>query len=109
MHIDEKIPKVTAGFVSCEVLNFEVLGPALHELEKEWEDGAESIRHMLDALCRVRRNSPLLPITPSIRSADLLSMMNNQRDLAFQDQPQSESFARLGNSATEMFWQPSAP
>lgn len=109
MYADDNRLKETSSFVSHEVLSFEVLGPALLELEKSWSDGAESIRHMFDNLCRVRRNSPLLPITSSIRSADLMSMMNNQRELAFQGTQQSEKFARVGNSASEIFWQPSAP
>lgn len=101
--------KETANVVSCEMLNFEVLGPALKMFEKEWADGAEVIRHMLESLCRTRKNGPYLPITISIRSADFMSVTNNQRQMAFQDKPQSEKFARLGNSQTEVFWQPSAP
>ncbi|WP_022967567.1 TraI domain-containing protein [Denitrificimonas caeni] len=103
------VQKATAGLVSCEVLNFEVLSPALQLFEKEWLDGAEAIRYMLDNLCRVRKSGIHLPITASIRSADLMSMMNNQREQAFQDKPQSEKFARVAHSAADMFWQPSAP
>lgn len=109
MNTDDSTAKATAGLVSCEVLNFEVLGPALQVLEKEWSDGAEAIRHMLDSLCRVRKNGPHLPIALSIRSADLMSMANNQRNLAFQDKPKSEMFARIGSSAADLFWLPSAP
>lgn len=109
MNTDDSTPTATAGLVSYEVLNFEVLGPALQFLEKEWLDGAEAIRHMLDNLFRVRKSNLHLPITASIRSADLMSVMNHQRDQAFQDKPKSERFARIGNSTTEMFWQPSAP
>lgn len=109
MNIDDNTPQSTAGLVSSEVLNFEVLGPALQLLEKEWRDGAEAIRYMLDNLCRVRKSNLHLPITASIRSADLMSVMNNQRELAFQDKPKSERFARVSNSAADMFWQPSAP
>lgn len=109
MNTDDSTAKATAGLVSCEVLNFEVLAPALQLLEKEWLDGAEAIRYMLDNLCRVRKSGLHLPITASIRSADLMSVMNNQREQAFQNKPQSQMFARLGNSTTEMFWQPSAP
>ena len=109
MNTANSMPTATAGLVSCEVRNFEVLGPALQLLEKEWLDGAEAIRYMLDNLCRVRKSNLHLPITASIRSADLMSVMNSQRKLAFQDKSQSERFARIGNSNTEMFWQPSAP
>lgn len=109
MNTDDITPKATAGLVSYEVLNFEVLGPALQLFEKEWLDGAEAIRYMLDNLCRVRKSNLHLPITASIRSADLMSVMNNQRDQAFQDKPQSERFARVSNSTADMFWQPSAP
>ncbi len=109
MNTANSMPKATAGLVSCEVLNFEVLGPALQLLEKEWVDGAEAIRCMLDSLFRVRKSNLHLPITVSIRSADLMSVMNNQREQAFQDKPQSEKFARIGNSPTELFWQPSTP
>lgn len=101
--------KATAGLVSCEVLNFEVLGPALQLLEKEWTDGAEAIRYMLDSLCRVRKSCPHLPIALSVRSADLMSMTNNHRYQAFQENSQSKKFARVGSSSAEMFWQPSAP
>lgn len=97
-------PKATAGLVSYEVLNFEVLGPALQLFEKEWADGAEAIRHMLESLCKTRKNGPHLPITFSIRSADLMSMTNNQRHRAFQDKQPSERFARLGGSQSEVFW-----
>lgn len=109
MNTDDSTPTATAGLVSCEVLNFEVLGPALQLLEKEWLDGAEAIRYMLDNLCRVRKSNLHLPITASIRSADLMSVMNNQREQAFQGKPKSERFARVSNSAADMFWQPSAP
>lgn len=102
-------PKATAGLVSYEVLNFEVLGPALQLFEKEWADGAEAIRHMLESLCKTRKNGPHLPITFSIRSADLMSMTNNQRHRAFQDKQPSERFARLGGSQSEVFWQLGEP
>lgn len=102
-------PKATAGLVSYEVLNFEVLGPALQLFEKEWADGAEAIRNMLESFCKTRQNGPHLPMTFSIRSADFMSMTNNQRQMSFKDKPQSERFARLGNSQSEVFWQPSAP
>jgi hypothetical protein len=109
MNIDDSTLKATAGLVCCEVLNFEVLGPALQILEKEWADGAEVIRYMLDSLYRSRKSGPNLPITLSLRSADLMSMANNQRNLAFHDKPKSEVFARIGNSAADLFWQPSGP
>lgn len=102
-------PKATAGLVSYEVLNFEVLGPALQLFEKEWADGAEAIRHMLGSFCKTRKNGPHLPITFSIRSADVMSMTNNQRLMAFQEKPKSEKFAQLGNPQFEIFWQPSEP
>lgn len=102
-------PKPTASLVSYEVLNFEVLGPALQLFEKEWADGAEAIRHMLESLCKTRKNGPHLPITFSIRSADLMSMTNNQRHRAFQDKQPSERFARLGGSQSEVFWQLGEP
>lgn len=102
-------PKATAGLVSYEVLNFEVLGPALQLFEKEWADGAEAIRHMLESFCKTRKNGPHLPITFSIRSADFMSMTNNQRQVAFQDKQPSERFSRLGSSQSEVFWQPSEP
>ena len=102
-------PKATAGLVSYEVLNFEVLGPALQLFEKEWTDGAQAIRHMLESYCKTRQNGPHLPMTFSIRSADFMSMTNNQRQMAFQDKQPSERFARLGNSQSEVFWQPSEP
>lgn len=63
---------------------------------------------MLDHLYKPRKNAPHLPIVYSIRSADLMSMANNLRDLAFHGRPESESFARLGNAVAEIFWQPSA-
>ena len=102
-------PKATAGLVSYEVLNFEVLGPALQIFEKEWADGAEAIRHMLESFCKTRKNGPHLPIAFSIRNADFMSMTNDQRQRAFQDKSKSEKFARLGSSQNEVFWQPDAP
>ena len=86
-----------------------MLGAALQLFEQEWLDSAEAIRYMLDNLCRVRKSGIHLSITASIRSADLMSMMNNQREQAFQDKSQSEKFARIGHSVAEMFWQPSQP
>lgn len=109
MNTNESRPKATSGLVSCETLNFEVLGPALQLFEQEWFDGAETIRYMLDNFYKVRKSGFHLPITASIRSADLMSVMNNQRDQAFQDKPQSEKFARVAHSSADMFWQPSAP
>lgn len=109
MNTDDRTLKTTAGLVSCEVLNFEVAGPALQLFEQEWPDGAEAIRYMLNNFYRVRKSGFHLPITASIRSADLMSVMNNQRDQAFQDKPQSEKFARVAHSSADMFWQPSPP
>lgn len=109
MNTVNSTPKSTAGLVSYKVLNFEVLGPALQMFEKEWADGAVAIRHMLESLCKTPRNGPHLPITISIRSADFMSMSNEQRQMAFQGKSQSEKFARLGSSQSEMFWQPSEP
>ena len=109
MNTNDSRPKATAGLISCETLNFEVLEPALQLFEQEWFDGAEAIRYMLDNFYKARKSGFHLPITASLRSADLMSMMNNQRDQAFQDKPPSERFARVGHSAAEMFWQPSAP
>ena len=109
MNTVNSTPKATAGLVSYVVLNFEVLGPALQIFEKEWADGAEAIRHMLESFCKTRKNGPHLPITFSIRSADFMSMTNDQRQRAFQDKSKSEKFARLGSSQNEVFWQPDAP
>lgn len=109
MSIDDSTLKATAGLVCCEVLNFEVLGPALQLFEKEWADGAEVVRYMLDSLYRPRKSGPNLPITLSLRSADLMSMANNQRNLAFKGKSKSEVFAQIGNSVGDLFWQPSAP
>ena len=95
--------------MSYEVLNFEVLGPALQLFEKEWADGAEAIRHMLESFCKKRQNGPHLPITSSIRSADFMSMTNNLRQMAFQDKQPSERFARLGSLQSEVFWLPRLP
>ena len=109
MNTVNSTPKSTADLVSYEALNFEVLGPALQMFEKEWADGAVAIRHMLESLCKTPRNGPHLPITISIRSADFMSMSNEQRQMAFQGKPQSERFARLGSSQSEVFWLPRLP
>lgn len=102
--------KATAGVATSEALNFEVLGPALQALEKQWVDGADVIRHILDNLCRVRKSNLQLPITSSIRSADLMSMANNQREQAFLYNPDAVSFAKIGNESTaENFWRPCVP
>ena len=81
----------------------------MSEKVRPYQNGAEAIRHMLESLCKTPRNGPHLPITISIRSADFMSMSNEQRQMAFQGKPQSERFARLGSSQSEVFWLPRLP
>lgn len=96
--------------VSHEFMNLELVAPRLGILEKQWPDGANTLRYLFDWLLQPRQQRPVLPIALTVKQADIMSAAADSRKQAFMDKPNWCSFARLeGPGPASSYWLPKPP
>lgn len=96
--------------VSHELLGIELLAPALTRLESSWPDGANALRYLFDWMLRPRQQRPLMPIALTLKQADVMSASADNRQKAFSQLPEWQTFAKdQGPGPASSYWLPSPP
>lgn len=94
--------------VSHELLGIELLAPALTRLESNWPDGANALRYLFDWMLRPRQQRPLMPIALTLKQADVMSAAADNRQKAFSQLPEWQTFAKdQGPGPASSYWRPS--
>lgn len=103
--------RTEAGYlVSHELLGLELLVPALTRLDSVWADGANALRYLFGWMLQPRQQRPMMPIALTIRQADVMSAAADNRQRAFSNKPDWQSFARSdGPGPASTYWLPRPP
>lgn len=95
----------TAGYVlDHDVLTLEILAPHLQRLDANCPDAGVALRYLFTWRCQRKSFHPLLTIAEAISAADHISSGLDRQRSAFENCPDWQSFAKLGESST--YWRP---
>jgi len=98
--------RTRAGYVlHHDALTVELLAPFLSQLDRDWHDGAISLRYLWSWRQAAKFSSrPLMTLADAVTLADRMSCTKNAELLAFKGQPEWKRFAKISDDSC--FWRP---